>query len=85
VKSRYNANHAWPVCKFMHIGEACLWSFFFAAAVEQEYDSGRKLFRLSEEQFPPVETQHPLRRDPIRKSNLVPCTECMNLSKGGSQ
>jgi hypothetical protein len=50
----YNANHAWPVCKFMHIGEACLWSFFFAAAVEQEYDSGRKLFRLSEEQFPPV-------------------------------
>jgi hypothetical protein len=43
----------------MHIGQACLQSFFFAAPVEQEYDSGRKLFRLSEEQFPPVETHTP--------------------------
>ena len=57
----------------MHIGEACLWSFFFAAAVEQEYDSGRKLFRLSEEQFPPVEKQHPLRRKPshFREAQLL--------------
>jgi len=40
-------------------------SFFFAAAVEQQYnwDGTFSTFsRLPEEQFPPVETQHPLRR-----------------------
>jgi len=31
-------NHAWPVCEFMHMGKACLRSFFFAAPVKQSYN-----------------------------------------------
>jgi len=46
----------------MHIGKARLQSFFFAAPVEQAYNPGRQFSRLSEEQFPSAETQHPLRR-----------------------
>jgi hypothetical protein len=46
---RYNVNHAWPVCKFMHIGKACLGSFFFAASVEPQYNRARTFSRLPEE------------------------------------
>jgi hypothetical protein len=54
------------MCKLMHIGQPAR-SFFFAAPVEQEYNCARTFSRLSEEQFPTVETQHPLRRTGLRK------------------